>query len=91
VPNFIKIGQTVEEIWRFNGFRNGGRPPSWILEIQIFQRFGWLRDPFCIIVPNFAKIGQSDAVISRFLCFFTMAAAAILVFEKFKILTICPL
>jgi len=31
VPNFIKIGQTVAEIWRFNGFfQNGGRPPSWI-------------------------------------------------------------
>jgi len=36
VPNFIEIGQTVAEIWRFNGFLNGGRPPSWILEIQIF-------------------------------------------------------
>ena len=31
VPNFIKIGQTVAEIWRFNVFfQNGGRPPSWI-------------------------------------------------------------
>jgi len=39
VPNFIKIGQTVAEIWRFNGFHNGGRPPSWILEIQIFKFF----------------------------------------------------
>jgi len=36
VPNFIKIGQTVAKIWRFNGFQNGGRSPSWILEIQIF-------------------------------------------------------
>jgi len=36
VPNFIKIGQTVADIWRFNGFHNGGRPPSCILEIQIF-------------------------------------------------------
>jgi len=83
VPNFIKIGQTVAEIWRFSGFQNGGRPPSWILEIQIFYRSGRLSDPFCIIVPNFAKIGQSAAVISRFLWFFKMAAAAILVFEKF--------
>jgi len=33
VPNFIKIGQTVAEIWRFNGFQNGGRPPSWICKI----------------------------------------------------------
>jgi len=30
VPNVIKIGQAVAEIWRFNGlFQNGGRPPSW--------------------------------------------------------------
>ena len=36
VPNFIKIGQTVAKIWRFNGFYNGGRPPSWICEIRIF-------------------------------------------------------
>jgi len=36
LPNFIKIGQTVAEIWRFDSFQNGGRPPSWILEIQIF-------------------------------------------------------
>jgi len=30
VPNFIKIGQFFTEIWRFNYFQNGGRPPSWI-------------------------------------------------------------
>jgi len=30
MTNFIKIGQTVADIWRFNGFVNGGRPPSWI-------------------------------------------------------------
>jgi len=36
VPNYIKIGQTVAKIWRFNGFQNGSRPPSWILEIHIF-------------------------------------------------------
>ena len=31
VPNFIKIGQTVADIWRFNRFfQNGGRPPCWI-------------------------------------------------------------
>jgi len=40
VPNFIKIGQTVAEIWRYNGFHNGGRPPSWILEIQFFNGLG---------------------------------------------------
>jgi len=36
MPNFIKIGQTVAEMWRFNGFQNGGRSPSWICEIRNF-------------------------------------------------------
>ena len=36
VPNFIKIDQTVAEIWQFNGFfQNGGRPPSWICRARI--------------------------------------------------------
>ena len=38
MPNFTKIGQKVAEIWRFNGFQNGGCPPSWVCEIQIFSR-----------------------------------------------------
>jgi len=24
-------------LWRFSGFQNGGRPPSWIFEIQIIS------------------------------------------------------
>ena len=36
VPNFIKIGRFFTEIWRFNDFRNGGRPPSWISKICRF-------------------------------------------------------
>jgi len=35
MPNFIKIGKTVAQMWQFNGFQNGGSPPSWICEIQI--------------------------------------------------------
>jgi len=35
--NIIKIGQTVAEIWQCNGFKNVGRPPSWIYKIQIFN------------------------------------------------------
>jgi len=35
VANFIKIGQMVAEMWHFNGFQNGGRPLSWICEMQI--------------------------------------------------------
>ena len=88
--NFIKIGQTFAEIWRFNGFQNNGCPPSWICKIQIFYRSERLRDQFCISIPNFVKIGQTIAEISRFLLFFNMAAAAIFDYQKFKILTIDP-
>jgi len=50
MPNVIKIGKTIAEIWQFNGFQNGGLVnvkllptrlygtelvPSWICEIQI--------------------------------------------------------
>jgi len=28
LPNFIKIGQTVAEIWRFNGFFSKRRPSA---------------------------------------------------------------
>jgi len=44
---------------------------------------GAVRTLFCIIVPNFVKIGQTVADI---LPFFKMAAGAILDFQKFKIL-----
>jgi len=88
---FIKIGQTFAEMWQFNGFQNGERPPSWICEIQIFWRSERLRGPFCISVQNFVKISQTIAELSRFLWFFKMAAAAILDFQKFKILTVDPL
>jgi len=66
MPNFIKIGKTVAKIWQFNGFQNGGRPPSWICEIQI-PRSERLRGPFSISVPNFLEIGQTVAETSRFL------------------------
>jgi len=33
---FIIFYQTAAEIWQFNGFQHGGRPPSWIFETQIF-------------------------------------------------------
>jgi len=35
--------------------------------IKIFYRSKWLRDPFCISVPNFVKIGETIAQKSQFL------------------------
>jgi len=69
VPNLIKIGLTVAQIRRFNGFEHGGRPPSSIL--NLFLTVGAVKKPiFCIIVPNFVEIGQTVAEISRFFVIF---------------------
>jgi len=59
VSNFIKIGRFCTEIglWRFNDFQNGGRPPCWIFEIGSHGAFVGM--PFCLLVQNFAEIGQS--------------------------------
>ena len=59
VPNFIKIGRFLTEIWRFNDFQNGGRPPSWILKICSFCHVALVDIPFCFLIQNFAEIGQS--------------------------------
>ena len=60
VPNFIKIGHTVAEIWLFNFFfPNGGRPPSW----NCWALIGTTHDNHLVVsvvVPNLAKI---DAVV----------------------------
>ena len=61
------------------------------VKFEIFNGREQLRDPFCISEPNFVKIGQTAAEISRFFVIFKMAAAAILNFQKFKILTVEPL
>ena len=59
VPNFIKIGRLFNEIWRFNDFRNGGRPPSCILQICRCCHLALVDMPFCFLIQNFAEIGQS--------------------------------
>jgi len=37
-PNFVAIGPTVAEIWRFFSifFQDGGRPPSWIFDAHVW-------------------------------------------------------
>ena len=59
VPNFIKIGRFFTDIWRFNDFQNGGRRPSWILNICRFCHLALVDMPFCFLIQNFAKIKQS--------------------------------
>jgi len=59
LPNFIKIGQFFTEIWQFNDFQNGGRPPRWILKICSFCHLALVDMPFCFLIQNFAEIRQS--------------------------------
>ena len=64
LPNFIKIGQTVAEIWRFNGFQNGGRLPSSICWVPTWTT----HDDFLmvsIVVQNLVQnLVEIDAVVS---------------------------
>jgi len=55
----MKIGRFFTEIWQFNDFQNGCRPPSWILHICIFRPVALVSMPFCFLIQNFAEIGQS--------------------------------
>ena len=55
VPNFIKIGQFLTVIWRFNDFKNGGRPPSWIWKFFSFCHVVFIGMPFCFLIQNFAE------------------------------------
>ena len=80
---------------RSNGCGDIGDLTVFIMAASAILDFGnsnflTVRDPFCIIMPNFAKICQSLVVISRFVWFFKMTTTAILFFEKFKILTVWP-
>jgi len=58
VPNFIEIGQFFTKIWQFNDFQNGGRPPSWILNMCCFCHVAIIDMPWCFLVQNFTEIGQ---------------------------------
>jgi len=77
MPKFIKIGQTFSK-WRPSGILDFGN--SNFLTVWTVKR------PMLRIRHN---NGLADLRV-RFLWLFKMAAAAILVFEKFEILTVCP-
>ena len=81
VPNFIKIGRYFTEIWRFNDFQNGGRPPSWILHVCIFSRSSCQH---AVLLPR-TKF-RWNWTVGRWVmsknAIFKMAAAAILNLKK---------
>jgi len=91
---FSKIGNfnglfPVKQLLRYEDltvFPNGGRPPSWILEIQLFNGLGGKKTH-----NNHAKFHEDRPIrccVIAIFVIFKMAAAAILVFEKFEILTV---
>jgi len=54
-----KSDNIFTEIWWFNDFQNGGRPPSWILKICSFCHGAFVgTPPFFFLLQNFAEIGQ---------------------------------
>jgi len=60
VPNLIKIGQKIAEIWQFNFFLNGGRPPSWISLAPIRTT----HDDHLIVSIVVQNLVEIDAVVS---------------------------
>jgi len=91
VPNFITIGQMAAKIWRFNGSQNGGRPPFWICEIRIFLTVTAVKKPTLHQRTKFPKDRSNRCGYIAIFAIFNMAAAAILNFQKFELLTAFPL
>jgi len=89
MPNFIKICQTVAEIWRFNVFKMA---TSAMLDFgnSNFLTAKTVKRP---ILHNHAKCRKDRSNCYIDIAIFEivkMAAAAIFVFEKFEILAVCP-
>jgi len=83
VPNFIEIGQFFTEIWRFNDFQDGGRPPSWILKKNAVLSCTPCRH--AVLLPH-TKF-RWNRTIGRWVmakkAIFKMAAAVIFNFKKY--------
>ena len=65
MPNFVEIGPSIAEIFRFFDFLKWPSPLSRILEIALFYWLIGSAGLICITVPNFVNIGQSDTKILR--------------------------
>jgi len=57
-PSFVLIGPLQGELWYFQYFQHGGRPPFWILKILIIDHVTVIAILSCCCVPNFIKIGS---------------------------------
>jgi len=92
VPNLIKIGQKVAEIWRFNGF---------LFKMAAVRHLGFVKfdffngrvvkGPILHQRTKFRKDRSNRVGDIAIFVIFKMAAAAILDIRKFEILTVDPL
>jgi len=84
MPNFVPIGQTVAEVWRFLYFQDGGRP---ILDFQILEilTVGTLERAKLHYRAKFRWSRSNSARDMTIFRFSKMAAAAILHFWIFQI------
>ena len=73
----------VAEMWWFNGFQNVSCPPSWIFEIQ-FLTFWEAKRPILLHHTKFCKDRSNRCGDIAIFVIFTMAAAAILDFQRFN-------
>jgi len=67
VPNLIKIGRFLTEIWRFNDLQNGGRPQSWICyDVTVLHRRTHFRCPNIVLkfyVDRFCSFRDTCSII----------------------------
>ena len=73
ILNFVKFRRFAAEIWRYNNFQNGGRPPCSIFEIWHFHHPAFMCVRLCLLIPNFVLIGQYGAELQSKM-FFNMAS-----------------
>jgi len=62
----MPIGQTVAELWRFNGLQNGGHPPSWVCCTRVWTSHEERLVVF-ITVQNLIRINTVVLIICKFL------------------------
>ena len=73
VPNFVKIGWTAAEIWRFfEFFHDGGRPPSWICNACV----GTTLEGHLVVFITVQNLVEIDAVVLIICTFFDFASLA---------------
>jgi len=58
VPDFIKIGKTVAEIWQFNGFFSKWRPSTILDLLGATGASHNNHVVVSIVTPNLVKIGE---------------------------------